>query len=575
VASDGGLRPRGNSTFDNQAGGVFDIQGDLFSVSRENTGNTITNAGILRKSAGAGSNSINPVVPVTNLSGGVIDVQTGTLIIGSLSHSTGALIQGAGTLEIGTVTTFEGDVAPGTSPGTLNITGDVPQGRQSTVNVELNGTAVGAEYDQLNVSGAVTLNGNLDITAGFAPSAGTRFTVLTFGSRTGSFANINGLDLGGGITLQPQWNANSLELVATGTGPTPNDIVFWSDSGGGISTGIFGVNGDGSNLVQIRDPGADVASRIFPRWSPDRSRIAFGHSTSGATNELYVMSAAGDEIQQVVNGTIALYPKWSPSGTHLGFVCIGGVPEDLCVIPDVDVPIADIPVNGHINVTALAPADWRNGSGTGMWDPQTDGRVVFARDSVNISKFFTANHDGGNMLELTAPLDAGAGPLRVFGPMDWSLDGSEMVFAAADPQNNEHLYIMNSDGTNLRTLTSGAVFDDAPLFSPDGSQILFGRQETTNYTYDLWLINSDGSNPHQITADAVIADFDLNALGYDWSPDGTEIVLNGADNSNGWVHVYVVPSTVTAATYFAQRRLVGRDADVASWLWEVQPAWRP
>jgi Tol biopolymer transport system component len=365
--------------------------------------------------------------------------------------------------------------------------------------------------------------------------------------------------------------------TATSTGPTASEIVFWSDSGGGLSTGIFGVDGDGSNLARVYDPGTDFNSRLFPRWSPDRSRIAFGHNASGANN-LWVMSAAGDVVRQVVNDISAFYPKWSPNGTHLGFLCLSGLQEDNCLIPNATGPITSIPINSYTNISSLAPANWRNGRGTAMWDPQTDGRLVFARDSTGaetISKFFTANYDGSNIQALSAPLDAGNGPLQVVGPMDWSSDGSDMVFAAIDLQSYWNLYIMNSDGSNLRALTNGAFYDDAPMFSPDGTQILFGRQETANFTYDLWIINSDGTNEHQITDEAVIQDFDLDALGYDWSPDGTQIVLNGVDDLYGWAQVYVVPSTVTAATYLAQRRLVGRNADAGSWLWEVQPAWRP
>ena len=107
----------------------------------------------------------------------------------------------------------------------------------------------------------------------------------------------------------------------------------------------------------------------------------------------------------------------------------------------------------YLNISTFAPANWRNGRGTAMWDPQTDDRVVFARDSTGaatISKCFTANYDGSNVLELTTPLDVGNGPLRVVGPMDWSSDGSQMVFAAIDPQSYWHLYIMEATVVTCR-----------------------------------------------------------------------------------------------------------------------------
>jgi len=36
---------------------------------------------------------------------------------------------------------------------------------------------------------------------------------MTFASRTGDFATYNGLDLGGGVLLQPSFDANSLVLT--------------------------------------------------------------------------------------------------------------------------------------------------------------------------------------------------------------------------------------------------------------------------------------------------------------------------------------------------------------------------
>jgi hypothetical protein len=36
---------------------------------------------------------------------------------------------------------------------------------------------------------------------------------MTFGSRSASFARINGLDLGGGRSLQVQYNATNVTLV--------------------------------------------------------------------------------------------------------------------------------------------------------------------------------------------------------------------------------------------------------------------------------------------------------------------------------------------------------------------------
>jgi len=454
------------------------------------------------------------------------------------------------------------------------------------LNIDLEGTTVGTGYDRLNVSGTATLNGELNIKAGFVPTVGTTFTVLTFGSRSGAFANITGLDVGGGVTLQPQWNANSLDLVASSGAPT-SEILFASDSGGALSVGIYGTDRTGPNTARIY-PLTDLGNqRVFPRWSPDRSRIGYSYGSFPNPNALYVMSAAGDTNVAVVNDTSTFYPKWSPDGTHLGFVCGDGFSVlDVCVIPDVTGAIASLPSNNYTVVSANVPADWKTGSIAAAWDPLNPDRVVFARDSsdgVNppTSRFFAADFTGANVQPLhTSILNVGTGPLQVFGTMDWSSDGSMLVFAGRDPQGNEKIYVMNSDGTGLRQLTFLPGYDDGPLFSPDGTEVLFGRDESC--AYNGWIVdinNTDGSLERQITDDDV-CDFDYDLLTGDWSPDGSQIVLTSVDFTTGWTQIYVVPRTVDAIPtspnyYRTVRVLVGRNADVGSFLRDIQTSWRP
>ena len=64
------------------------------------------------------------------------------------------------------------------------------------------------------VTGAASLAGTLEInlTGGFDPAVGETFTVMTFGSRSGDFTAMTGLDIGGGKVLQPTFEATSLVL---------------------------------------------------------------------------------------------------------------------------------------------------------------------------------------------------------------------------------------------------------------------------------------------------------------------------------------------------------------------------
>jgi TolB protein len=74
--------------------------------------------------------------------------------------------------------------------------------------------------------------------------------------------------------------------------------------------------------------------------------------------------------------------------------------------------------------------------------------------------------------------------------------------------------VINADGSGLRRLTSGID----PVLSPDGRQVAFTRWEGDIGT--LWTINVDGSNERSILGGM------RKAKGPEWSPDGSQIILN-------------------------------------------------
>jgi Tol biopolymer transport system component len=501
------------------------------------------------------------------------------------------VLQGTATLNLSgaSVTALDGDVNPGTSPGALTVTSALPLSALSAVNIELNGTTAGSQYDQLNVLGRATFGGVLNITAGFTPVVGDQFTVATFsGGRAGGFTAINGLDLGGGIVLDTVWTATALTLEV----PAPK-IVFAGDSSGGLSTGIFTVNADSTGHVYVDTLIPLGYQRQFPRWSPDRNRIAYSWDAGvfGPLQLFVTSKAAGGLPQAVVTDTSTFRPRWNPSGMRLAFECGNGFSiVDVCVIGDVTGPIGSLPVNTYVYVSKAAgiPPAWQGGQSGFSWDPQNPDRLVFARDSTDVndvSMLWTANYDGSGVQRLAPdglkrPSDGA--DLVVYGPLDYSPNGQQIVFAAYSPVDAipmEKLFVINRDGTGLRQLTFQTGYDDSPLFSPDGSEVAFGRDLCASTgAYDGWIVdmaNTDGTLERRITDHGgVTCDFDTDLLGGDWSPDGSEIVLNGFD-AMGNLLIYVAPSTVRAATYLTDRKLVGRGVDLGGFVQDIQPSWRP
>jgi Tol biopolymer transport system component len=126
-------------------------------------------------------------------------------------------------------------------------------------------------------------------------------------------------------------------------------------------------------------------------------------------------------------------------------------------------------------------------------------------------------------------------------------------------ENGIYLSIANGGGliwgelTRLTTATGG--HDDIPLtFSPDGSKLLFLRDNSPNNVGpmgDLFVIGIDGSDLRQLNPPSIkVRSNDLFGAGASWSPDGLRVAFSGFDTAKGAgsTAVYVVIAAAGAAT---------------------------
>lgn len=79
------------------------------------------------------------------------------------------------------------------------------------------------------------------------------------------------------------------------------------------------------------------------------------------------------------------------------------------------------------------------------------------------------------------------------------LSEAEKKLFEHDPASAMDIYIMNSDGTDLRRLTDVIGYDGGPFFSPNGQQICWRRFNQDGLVAEVMLMNIDGSNQRAIT----------------------------------------------------------------------------
>ncbi len=95
----------------------------------------------------------------------------------------------------------------------------------------------------------------------------------------------------------------------------------------------------------------------------------------------------------------------------------------------------------------------------------------------------------GRRIAFTSNRRAYTGDLRV----------AEREMFAVDPATMNDIYIMNSDGSGVRRLTTAPGYDGGPFFSPDGRRICWRRFSPDGVTAEIMTMAVDGSDQRQLT----------------------------------------------------------------------------
>ena len=222
-----------------------------------------------------------------NGTGSLVKEGTGTMVFAGTSSATaptlvnkGKLIadgvfngpvwvSGAATLGgngwVGNVASTNGLVSPGASPGRLT-TKDLTL-NTSSLNIELNGTTPGVNYDQLQTTGTVTLATGcaLSVTLGFASAVGDQFTILANDGNDPIVGTFAGLAQGAQLTISGQ------KFSVTYTGGDGNDVVLTHTNTTPILSTVVATPGANEGSVidlngNITDPDVADTHTLLVNW---------------------------------------------------------------------------------------------------------------------------------------------------------------------------------------------------------------------------------------------------------------------------------------------------------------------
>jgi len=226
--------------------------------------------------------------------------------------------------------------------------------------------------------------------------------------------------------------------------------------------GIWFMNPDGTNKRMFLHGGA------WPDWSPDGQKLVIGGSA-----QIYTIKTNGDSLTQLTFSGRNFFPDWAPDGKRIAYSTSAPVDSSGIWIINVSHEYSK-----HLGLGYMPD-----------WSP--DGsRLVYIGLGNNL---YVADTNGNNRIQLTFLKDCD-NRHPVFSP-----DGKKIAFSSASPYSGVQIYVMNSDGSDLKKLTTEG--GTSPCWSPDGTKIPFVRRnwEYSSKQGQIWIMDADGNNKTQLT----------------------------------------------------------------------------
>jgi Tol biopolymer transport system component len=296
---------------------------------------------------------------------------------------------------------------------------------------------------------------------------------------------------------------------------TPRDVgtVIRVDSEITNASGTALNTSDPTGVVATM-PQTHANGRIF--WAGD-----FGNS-GAALGVRSMFADTSNESTIVSTGSIVVNPAPSPDGTQVAYVA---APNDIRVMN------ADGSGDFDLGVAGFDPT----------WSPDGSRIAFLGSSGIEVVDL----DDLSNVVRLV-PFPR-SGPPGGLSNIDWSPDGTKLVFSYAPPGQTGGIAVARADGRGSVTqlTTPNGILDDFPAWSPDGTRIAFDR--FTNCCPgdgNVYVMNADGTNQ------TLLFDGDANHIaeeGLDWSPDGTSIVFSRVDNGSS-SELFTIPAAGGSAT---------------------------
>ncbi len=283
---------------------------------------------------------------------------------------------------------------------------------------------------------------------------------------------------------------------------------------------MFLMHADGTNQR--------IVSNSLVRCSPpilsnSGTKVAFTTFDNNYYYNLYIIDKDGQNQKLLSKGKqFCGSPVWSPDDSRIAFVKndnnVGGTYD-----------IYSIKVDGSNEIKLTNQND--------NFSPQyfsDNNSIIFSSSNNNWTGIYKMNIDGSNK-QLLTPQN------KSFGDPKISPNG-KMISITSGDWNGSQIFVMNSEGSNLKQITftvspksyPGWAKDGNcnPVWSPNSSKLAYVSYE--NGSPDIFIINSNGAGNKRLT------DTPLRDENPCWTKDGNYILFSSNRNMNVSSEIYIM-----------------------------------